>query len=242
MKTSLLVQNVGSEEEPSCRYCLESTGELIAPCKCDGSSKWVHSECLEEWRQTVLNRIMIPFRPNQYDAAFRCEICHGQYTLKDEHRSDCDYRAWGLIARDLLILTVVLQGLYFGLGFAIPTIPSFITTHVSGHMSQIYLNGMFWTHVILGALYLLTALVLAFSEGGGGGCCFCYYGGGSNDCDCGDEGCLIIAIILILLSIVITFLLVYFEIFQKRLQKNTASQEVSARRGTYQALPSAPPQ
>ena len=73
MEGNLLLQVGDSDETPSCRYCLEETGELIAPCQCSGSTKWVHSECLERWRQEVLGRVMMPLRPNQYSAAFRCE-------------------------------------------------------------------------------------------------------------------------------------------------------------------------
>lgn len=33
-----------------CRLCFENGGELIAPCLCKGSSKWIHRECLNQWR------------------------------------------------------------------------------------------------------------------------------------------------------------------------------------------------
>ena len=35
-----------------CRICLseEEPESLIAPCLCAGTSKWVHRECLDEWR------------------------------------------------------------------------------------------------------------------------------------------------------------------------------------------------
>ena len=38
-----------------CRICLEEEGDLttlISPCKCSGSSKYVHIECLQTWRRT----------------------------------------------------------------------------------------------------------------------------------------------------------------------------------------------
>jgi len=36
-----------------CRFCLGSEGaDLIAPCQCSGSSKWVHRHCLDRWRAT----------------------------------------------------------------------------------------------------------------------------------------------------------------------------------------------
>jgi E3 ubiquitin-protein ligase DOA10 len=37
-----------------CRFCGDdiSTRDLVCPCKCDGSSKWVHRTCLEKSRNT----------------------------------------------------------------------------------------------------------------------------------------------------------------------------------------------
>ncbi|KAG0559777.1 hypothetical protein KC19_10G128400 [Ceratodon purpureus] len=43
---------IGPEEDQrQCRICLELDGEdFIAPCKCRGSQKYVHRECLDNWR------------------------------------------------------------------------------------------------------------------------------------------------------------------------------------------------
>jgi len=41
-----------STEEHVCRICLDvATDELplVRPCLCDGTSAYVHSECLEAW-------------------------------------------------------------------------------------------------------------------------------------------------------------------------------------------------
>ena len=37
-----------------CRICFEdaSFNELIAPCLCNGTSRYVHRRCLERWRQS----------------------------------------------------------------------------------------------------------------------------------------------------------------------------------------------
>ena len=39
----------GIKDVPECRICREKGGELIAPCKCAGSLRWVHRTCLEKW-------------------------------------------------------------------------------------------------------------------------------------------------------------------------------------------------
>lgn len=45
----------GSNEEPCCRICLESAGggngPLITPCRCSGTSRFVHRGCLQTWLQ-----------------------------------------------------------------------------------------------------------------------------------------------------------------------------------------------
>ncbi|XP_061344785.1 uncharacterized protein LOC133290650 isoform X6 [Gastrolobium bilobum] len=41
----------GSTELIQCRICFETEGRhFIAPCKCKGTSKYVHRECLDNWR------------------------------------------------------------------------------------------------------------------------------------------------------------------------------------------------
>lgn len=43
--------------EKECRICLEKNkiDEFIYPCLCMGTSKWVHSSCLNKWRQININ-------------------------------------------------------------------------------------------------------------------------------------------------------------------------------------------
>ncbi|XP_061973284.1 uncharacterized protein LOC133695353 isoform X4 [Populus nigra] len=41
----------GPGEQIQCRICLETDGrDFIAPCKCKGTTKYVHRECLDQWR------------------------------------------------------------------------------------------------------------------------------------------------------------------------------------------------
>ena len=60
------------ESDMSCRICLDSAtrDQVIAPCACSGSCKWVHRACLDKWRTT------------REDKAFsRCTECLKSYTL-----------------------------------------------------------------------------------------------------------------------------------------------------------------
>lgn len=61
------------DDEKICRICLDddSPETMIAPCRCKGGSKWVHRECLDEWRT------------NERDRAFsKCTECRFEYHLK----------------------------------------------------------------------------------------------------------------------------------------------------------------
>ena len=46
-----------SPDDVACRICQSAAprDDLFAPCKCDGSCKYVHRACLETWRQTTTN-------------------------------------------------------------------------------------------------------------------------------------------------------------------------------------------
>jgi hypothetical protein len=57
-----------------CRICLDEDvdDELISPCRCSGTSKWVHEACLQTWRLGNMNN----------DRSNKCEICHTEYMIK----------------------------------------------------------------------------------------------------------------------------------------------------------------
>ena len=57
-----------------CRICFESWGrtELFSPCKCAGTSKYVHRHCLNQWRLSS----------NNVTALKRCMICKAEYKIK----------------------------------------------------------------------------------------------------------------------------------------------------------------
>lgn len=53
---------------PTCRYCLEEAKDLITPCSCKGSLRYVHKKCLMEWFQTKKE--------------LQCELCKTDFSLK----------------------------------------------------------------------------------------------------------------------------------------------------------------
>ena len=60
---SEVVEEEEEEEEKTCRICFEEDDPehttMIAPCRCKGSSRWVHRECLDEWRTQEKEYVLI---------------------------------------------------------------------------------------------------------------------------------------------------------------------------------------
>jgi hypothetical protein len=56
-----------------CRICLEvdALDKFISPCRCNGSAKWVHEECLQTWRSGNTDN----------ENFTTCEICNTEYML-----------------------------------------------------------------------------------------------------------------------------------------------------------------
>lgn len=67
-------------EEELCRICYSEINpvtrkkDLIAPCKCSGSVKYVHFTCLKLWRM----------RGKAFGDMGKCEQCHGAYNIPGE--------------------------------------------------------------------------------------------------------------------------------------------------------------
>jgi len=75
-----------AEDPRICRFCLEpeaepppapavesndEADEIIAPCRCEGSSKWVHTRCLQRWQCEI------------HDARARiCQVCQSHFSLQ----------------------------------------------------------------------------------------------------------------------------------------------------------------
>jgi RING-variant domain len=66
---------------PSCRICLndisfDENSPLISPCKCSGSVKYIHLECLKKWIASLV-KIKENSSVTSYSwKSIKCEICH----------------------------------------------------------------------------------------------------------------------------------------------------------------------
>jgi hypothetical protein len=47
------------QEQPTCRLCWDTAdsnepgGELLSPCACSGSLRYIHKRCLQDWQRTL---------------------------------------------------------------------------------------------------------------------------------------------------------------------------------------------
>eukprot|EP00929_Paragymnodinium_shiwhaense_P007221 TRINITY_DN111153_c0_g1_i1.p1 TRINITY_DN111153_c0_g1~~TRINITY_DN111153_c0_g1_i1.p1 ORF type:complete len:1203 (-),score=287.37 TRINITY_DN111153_c0_g1_i1:90-3698(-) len=83
-----------NESEKACRYCLVDSGELVAPCDCRGSSKWVHLGCLRQWQKSVvLTQSTHPRYQTNIDEI--CNVCFqpfkGAYKPPSRHERMLEY-------------------------------------------------------------------------------------------------------------------------------------------------------
>ena len=89
-----------------CRFCLEESpsDQLVAPCKCEGSHKYVHLACLRRWQDTV---------GREMPKAHTCDVCRGRYTIPlpplprwKQHRRQCR-RLFSDIAVCVLLFSIL---------------------------------------------------------------------------------------------------------------------------------------
>uniref|UniRef100_M1A7A9 Zinc finger, C3HC4 type family protein n=1 Tax=Solanum tuberosum TaxID=4113 RepID=M1A7A9_SOLTU len=92
----------GPDEHIQCRICLESDGrDFIAPCKCKGTSKYVHRECLDHWRAV-----------KEGFAFAHCTTCKAPYHLRVHVNDDRKWRTLKFrffVTRDILSIFLVVQ-------------------------------------------------------------------------------------------------------------------------------------
>lgn len=91
-----------NSDQTQCRICLDNGGkDLIAPCHCKGTQKYVHRSCLDNWRST-----------KEGFAFAHCTECRARFLLRANVPSD---RWWlrlkfqFLVARDHAFIFIVVQ-------------------------------------------------------------------------------------------------------------------------------------
>lgn len=125
-----------SAEELLCRICysyenpLGSTKDLISPCGCKGTIKYVHGHCLRLWRfgGKMIRDIKI------------CEQCFCEYKVKDERKTSATMVSLSTVAiilSFLLITNIFLSSTVDTIAFIIKDVENiFLEDHVSGLLDE----------------------------------------------------------------------------------------------------------
>ncbi|KAF9610795.1 hypothetical protein IFM89_024904 [Coptis chinensis] len=89
-------------EQIQCRICLDSDGrDFIAPCKCKGTGKYVHRECLDHWRAI-----------REGFAFAHCTTCKAPYHLRVHGAADRKWRTLKFrffVTRDIIFIFAAVQ-------------------------------------------------------------------------------------------------------------------------------------
>ncbi|KAI8468936.1 MAG: hypothetical protein J3K34DRAFT_291838 [Monoraphidium minutum] len=68
----------GASDDYQCRICFEDCkpSEVISPCKCKGTLRYVHPACLRKWQANVLK-----LGNANDERAYTCGVCRTRYTV-----------------------------------------------------------------------------------------------------------------------------------------------------------------
>jgi uncharacterized membrane protein YidH (DUF202 family) len=107
--------DISNNDHKQCRICMctEDVNDLIAPCYCAGSMKYVHRSCIDEFRAT-----------NPHGRAFtHCPQCQFEYkVVVQDEEVETNKRLWRFrkfVARDTLLVFICIQAIIIGLGLLV---------------------------------------------------------------------------------------------------------------------------
>ena len=171
LQPARLYPDVEADNRDQCRICLEcdvtDDDPLIAPCRCAGTTKWVHRKCLNEWRSQ-----------EQVPLAFsHCPQCRYQYRteLVGEQPLTRRVKLLLFVARDTIGVFMVLQAIIACTAVLVHVIDSgdkiaemwenlvgpWAVTHAASHLAI----GPYYVSTFIGYLAILgfVGIVLACS-------------------------------------------------------------------------------
>ncbi|MCD7447359.1 hypothetical protein HAX54_027836 [Datura stramonium] len=142
----------GNVDQIQCRICLESDGmDFIAPCKCKGTSKYVHRECLDQWRAV-----------KEGFAFSHCTTCKAPFYLRvtDLQRKWRTLKFRFFVITDIFFIFLAVQLVIASLGYLVYVIDS---------------HQMFWLRMHWGfgselSFYYICGALLFFALMGISGC------------------------------------------------------------------------
>ena len=94
LKKDLVVESLAcsdlSENEVACKICCctesDTVNPLISPCKCIGSMKYIHLECLRKWLQSKITSRSSGSVTSYFWSDFICELCKSELPSSIKHK------------------------------------------------------------------------------------------------------------------------------------------------------------
>ena len=185
---------MNQHDGPSCRICFESQVGLIAPCRCKGTVKYIHRECLDTWRASHTTA----------DCFTHCPQCKFEYVIEpydpnsDKRRKIIYYL---YITRDLFLFFLVNEIMVLFLAFVSEKLDmsngsqflNYFPLSIQAHSFAVY--HLFGFLIYLAIIGFVGSIVFLISGSARNMTCNCVYCGdcccyecGCNDCACGDCG------------------------------------------------------
>ena len=127
------------------RICFDSDvrHNLIAPCLCNGNIKYVHPQCLDNWRN-------VPSSNNKN--FYSCEICKEKFILElDPNLVNLNYKYKLCIGLEIFAICLIL-------GFMIWTIGKFITMGASSQI--LFINNSIINNFIIGFIAIMVVMFI----------------------------------------------------------------------------------
>lgn len=93
----------------TCRICLdqEKACNLVAPCKCKGTQRYVHNTCLEKWQKTMLEKLISSPETTSPDRVYRCVVCKSTYFEGNNSRIISWYKLIKRLIRSYVVISAV---------------------------------------------------------------------------------------------------------------------------------------
>jgi len=208
-----------------CRYCLEE-GDLISPCKCTGSSEFVHQKCLILWLKKRQEQKIMPVRSEQFDLG--CEICKYKYKIKAISNTgiSAKRKLYWEVAKGIISITFVLACLYAGVGATLESSPVSSELFVSfeSYWENVFANGFILVSLVVMIIYMIRSVTSPS--------CYCFLYIPFEEVRCEDEGGIVCLVVFCALSIV---LIVYFDIIGKIIQRHKNTQLTILEISNYKA-------
>jgi hypothetical protein len=211
-------------EEKQCRICLLSDGDdFIVPCKCKGSMKYVHRECLDKWRAANVN-------PQAFSNCTQCTFKYEIVPVVEDEQADKERlnKYYGYLGRDAFIFFGINELIIIFLAFILKwcdTKNGILNTFPDSFRSHWFIIYHLYGIVTYFALIGLSGIMMACAHGTSSGptCIWC------GDCNCkssgGDDGkCvgILLLVILVILVVIGIFIGIYVcgQFFTKRAEQH----------------------